>query len=172
MRRHRRRRERCFTLVEALVALTVLSIAVTAIVTPVTVAIDHKTRAAKQTLAVLLAEQLIEDCLSQDTFSFDEPAVLGPSGDETTRTRYDEVSDYHYVFEMPSRFGPIFGGGVQGSDYPPNFARWMWLQPVYLPGQRDFYPPDFVMLTVRVWDGTEELVVLRRLVRNDDHWYP
>ena len=104
-----RRRRASFTLVEAMTALVVLSIAVGALLTPMTVAIEQKTRAMKQTLAVILAEELIEECVSQDLWSYDEWAVLGPSGDELGRDVYDEVSDYHDVVETSDQFGSIYG---------------------------------------------------------------
>jgi len=153
-------------------ALAVLGIAVAALLTPTTVAIEQKTRAMKQTQAVILAEQLIEECASQTLWSYDEWPVLGPSGDEPWRTVYDEVSDYHNVTETPAEFGPIYGPVTASSDFPPNLSRSMWMQYYYLPGERDFYPPDFMLLTVRVYDGDEELVTLRRLVRNPNHDKP
>jgi len=166
------RRAASFTLVEAMVALAVLGIAVAALLTPTTVAIQQKTRAMKQTQAVILAEQLIEEVVSQDCWSYDEWAVLGPSGGETWRSGYDEVSDYHGVVETSGQFGPINGPVLSSGDFPPNMSRSMWLQYYYLPGERGFYPPDFMLLTVRVYDGDQELVTLRRLVRNDDHDKP
>ena len=167
----RRRRVRSFTLVEAMVALTVVGIAVAAILTPITAAIDQKTRSMKQTVAVVLAEQLVEECQAHTRWSYDEWAVLGPSGDEPWRTVYDERSDYHNVTETAGKFGPLFGPVLAASEFP-NLTRSYRLQTLYLSGERTMYPPDFMMLTVRVYDGKEELVTLRRLISNASHAYP
>src|SRR5690554_5443449 len=74
-----------FTLVEALVALGVLGLAVGAILTPISIAIQQQRRAAKMTVATVLAEQAVEECLSHERFSFDEWPVLGPSAEESWR---------------------------------------------------------------------------------------
>ncbi len=159
-----------FTLVESLVALAVLGVAVGAILTPITIAIDQQRRAAKMTVATMLAEQAIEECLSQPIFSHDEWPVLGPSAGESWRDSYDEQSDYHNVTEMADQFGMV-NGPEFFSEFP-NLKRTMWLQMLYLPGQDSAHPPDFMMLTVRVFDGDEELVTLRRFIRNEEHEYP
>jgi prepilin-type N-terminal cleavage/methylation domain-containing protein len=169
----RTKHTRAFTLVEAMVALVILGVAVAAILTPINVAIQQKTRAMKQTLAVLLAEQLIEECVSKSTWSYDaEWPTLGPSAGETWRNVYDERSDYHNVTETADKFGTVKGPRLAAADFPPNMTRRMWAQYLYLPGERDFYTYDVMMLTVRVYDGNEELVTLRRLITNPDHVYP
>lgn len=162
-----------FTLVECMVALAVLGIAIGAILTPINVAIEQKTRAAKQTVAVLLAEQFIEECVSQDLWSHEaEWPDLGPSGDEHWRTAYDEVSDYHNVTETPDQFGAVHGARLDADQFPPQMTRRVWAQYLHLPGERTFYTYDVVMLTVRVYDADEELVTLRRLIWNPDHVWP
>lgn len=166
------RRKRGFTLIEALTALTVLSVAVAAILTPVGAAIEQKNRSAKQALAVLLAEQLIEECVSQQLWSNDDWPALGPSAGEVWRDQYDEVVDYHGVTETSDQFGTLFGDQLGSADFPVNMTRKMWMQYYYLPGQRTFYTPDIMLLTVRVYDGDEELVTLRRLVKDPDHIWP
>lgn len=160
-------------MIEAVTALAVLGIAVGAILTPMTVAIEQKTRAMKQTQAVILAEQLIEECCSQTLWSYDAQwPTLGPSPEETWRNVYDEVVDYHNFSETPEQFGPVYGPTLQTSDFPPNMRRSVWMQEYYLPGQRTFYTPSVMMLTVRVYDGDEELVTLRRLITDPNHVWP
>jgi prepilin-type N-terminal cleavage/methylation domain-containing protein len=165
-------RKRGFTLIEALTALTVLGVAVAAILTPVTGAIEQKSRAMKQALAVLLAEQLIEECVSQQRWSYDEWPVLGPSAGEVWRDKYDEVVDYHDLTETSDQFGTVFGDMLGSADFPPNLTRRVWMQYHYLPGQNTLYTPDIMLLTVRVHDGDEELVTLRRLIKDPNHVWP
>ncbi len=167
-----RRQTPGFTLVESTVALVVLGIAIAAILTPITAAIEQKRRAMKQTVATLLAEQAIDEWVAQDRWSYDEWAVLGPSGDEPWRDNYDERSDYHDVEETGGDFGTVFGERLDASEFAPNLRRTLWLQTFHLPGERDFYPWDVMMLTVRVYDGDEELVTLRRILTNEDHPWP
>lgn len=165
------RRQKGFTLVESLAALAVLSIAVAAIITPIIAAVEQKQRTAKQIIAVMLAEQLIEECLAQETYSYSEWPDLGPSANEIWRDLYNENSDYHGVVEGPGEFGTVFGPRLASSEFP-KLTRRMWLQYYYLPGQNTSYPPDILMLTVRVYDGDEELVMLKRFITNEEHTLP
>ncbi len=166
-----RYRHNGFTLVESLTALTVLSIAVAAIITPIIAAVEQKQRTAKQIVAVMLAEQLIEECLAQEIYSIEAPPDLGPSGGEPWRDVYNENSDYHDVVEGPGEFGTIYGPRLASAEFA-NLTRRMWLQYYYLPGQYLPYPPDILMLTVRVYDGAEELVTLKRFITNEEHTLP
>mgnify|MGYP001199814767 CR=1 FL=1 len=169
----RRKSTSAFTLVECLIALAILGIAIGAIVTPIEITIQQKARAAKQTVAVLLAEQLIEECVAHDLWSYDaEWPSLGPTSEEPWRNAYDEISDYHNVKETPGQFGTIHGVRLSAADFAPNLTRRVWAQYFYLPGEYTAYTYDFMMLTVRVYDGDEELVTLRRVIWNDDHTLP
>lgn len=167
MRCHRRASSG-FTLVESLTALVVLSAAVAAILTPVIAAVEQKQRTAKQVVAVMLAEQLIEECLGQESFSIQDPIELGPSGDEPWRDLYDENSDYHGVTEGPGTFGTVYGPRLAYSQFP-NLRRTMHIDTYYLPGQYTGYSPDLIVVTVRVYDKDEELVTLQRFVANEKH---
>jgi len=160
-----------FTLVEAMMALVVLGLAVAAILTPITAAVDQKDRAAKQMVAVLLAEQTIEECLSRTVWCSNDPIVLGHDAGKTTRAAYNEKSDYHNLNESASQLGTVYGSALAASTFP-NLKRKTWMQTLYLSGEYTGYSPDFVMLTVRVYDGDEELVTLRRLINNNDHTLP
>ena len=156
-----------------MVALAVLGIAVGAVITPIGASIDQKRRAMKQSLAVVLAEQLIEECVARQVWSLDaEWPTLGPSGDESWRTLYDERSDYHGVSEDAGQFGVVHGPRLAAADFPPNMRRTATAQYLFLPGERTFYTWDVMMLTVRVYDGDQELVTLRRLITNPDHEWP
>jgi prepilin-type N-terminal cleavage/methylation domain-containing protein len=166
-----RQRESGFTLVESLTALVVLSVAVGAILTPVIAAVEQKQRTAKQVLAATLAEQLIEECLGQETFSIQDPIELGPSGGETWRNYYDEMADYHGVTEGPGAFGTVYGPPLAYSQFP-RLRRTMHIGTYYLPGQYTEYSPDLILLTVRVYDGDEELVTVQRLIANEKHDLP
>ena len=71
----------------------------------------------------------------------------------------------HNRSESAGQLGMV-NGPAYVSEFP-NLRRTMWMQVVYLPGQDETLPPEMLMLTVRVYDGQEELVTLRRLIRNE-----
>jgi hypothetical protein len=169
MRRYKK--VRSFTLVESMVALTVLVIAIGAILTPITLAVEQKVRAARQAVAVVLAEEIIDECLSKTTWCFESPINLGHEGDETTRAAYDERTDFHNLNETASQLGTVHGPTLASASFP-KLTRRTWLQVLYLPGESASYPQDFMMLTVRVYDGDQELVTVRRLINNVNHAFP
>ena len=166
-----RRRHAGFTLVEAMTALVVLGLAVAAMLSPIAIAVEQKVRTARQAVAVALAEEAIEECLSKTTWSIQDPIELGPSGNEPWRDQYDENADYHNVVETGGQFGTVRGVRLSASTFP-NMTRRMWLQTFYLSGEYTGYTPDFMMLTVRVYDGDEEVVTLRRIITNVNHAWP
>jgi hypothetical protein len=167
-----RRHIPAFTLAEALVALAILALAVAALLTPLGAAAQQKNRAAKQTQAALLAEQGIEECLAQTvwTASAANPPVLGPASGETSRFQYLQRTDYSGGTETPAQFGLRYGSAQPAAAYLPNLTRSFNLQYVYLPGMDTGAPPELMMLTVRVYDGPQELVTLRRFIsKHEDH---
>jgi prepilin-type N-terminal cleavage/methylation domain-containing protein len=161
-----------FTLVEALVALTVLGVAVASALVPICAAVDQKDRAMKQTVATMLAEQIIQECKAQTRWSYEEWAELGPSGGETWRTSYDEQSDYSGFSETAGQFGAVFGPHLTATEFPRNLRRTCHLQYVWLTGEQTVYAPDFLLLTVRVYEGDQELITVSRLIHNVNHAYP
>ena len=167
-----RRHLPAFTLAEALVAGVVLALAVAAILTPFGAAARQQERAAKLTQAALLAEQGVEECLAQTawTLSASNPPALGPAPGETARNLYLERTDYHGFTETPAQFGLRYGPAQPAAAYLPNLSRRYNLQYVYLPGMNPAAAPELMMLTVRVFDGEQELVTLRRFVsKHEDH---
>ena len=121
----------------------------------------------------MLAEQLIEECVAHALWSYDaEWPSLGPTSEEPWRNHYDEISDYHNLTESPGKFGTVFGSRLPASDFAPNLTRRVCAQYFHLSGEYTSYTYDFMMLTVRVYDGDEELVTRRRVIWNDDHTLP
>jgi type II secretory pathway pseudopilin PulG len=167
-----RRHLPAFTLAEALVACAVLALAVAAILTPFSAAAKQQDRAAKLTQAALLAEQGLEECLAQTvwTSSTANPPALGPAPGETARNQYLERTDFSGFTESPAQFGLRYGPAQPAADFLPNLTRRFNLQYVYLPGMDSAAQPELMMLTVRVFDGEQELVTLRRFIsKHEDH---
>lgn len=167
-----RRHHPAFTLAEALVAGVILALAAAAILTPFSAAAKQQDRAAKLTQAALLAEQGVEECLAQTawTASAANPPALGPAPGETARNQYLERTDYSGFTETPAQFGLRYGPAQPASAFPANLTRTFNLQYVNLPGMDPAASPELMMLTVRVFDGQQELVTLRRLIsKYEDH---
>ena len=85
-----------FTLAEALLAVVVLSIAVGAIMGPISASYSQ-TRTVKQTTtAISMAQQLLDEVLSKPYVDpTDQSTTLGPEANEPGRAAFDNIDDYH-----------------------------------------------------------------------------
>jgi Tfp pilus assembly protein PilV len=85
-----------FTLAEALLAVVVLSIAVGAIMGPISASYSQ-TRTVKQTTtAISMAQQLLDEVLSKPYVDpSDLSLALGPEANEPSRSAFDNIDDYH-----------------------------------------------------------------------------
>ncbi|HUS91850.1 MAG TPA: type II secretion system protein [Phycisphaerae bacterium] len=162
---------RAFTLLEALLAATVLAIAITAVMLPFTAGLRTEAVEARQTLAVSLAEELIEEVLSRP---FEEPgdgdddpepaAAFGPDPGETTRDTFSAIDDYHGYAEPAGAIRDPEGKLV---DDPAavGLSRHVTVAYVYVSGQDSGGDPSFMRVVVEVRHLGEPLVTLTRLVQ-------
>jgi prepilin-type N-terminal cleavage/methylation domain-containing protein len=97
-----------FTLVEALVSLTVIAMSASALLLAVQTTVQARTDAMQQTIAMGLARQLIDEVLGQPYHSPDSSPTaypLGPTAYEKAgegRERFNETGDYNgYVAQPP-----------------------------------------------------------------------
>jgi len=165
MKRNSRKDNSGFTLIEALLASVVLAATVTAITVPFTLAGKNQQIDIRRTLAVALAEELMEEILSREFCESDETAAthLGPDAGETDRCLFDNVDDYHACTEPPGSIANVEG---QLIDVPGarDLSRHVTTQYVYLSGQDTSATPSFIRVTVEVRYRGEPVVKLTRLV--------
>lgn len=93
--RHRSRHSKGFTLAEVLIASAILSFVTLAIVQAVTAGQANTLDALKRARADALAQSLLEEILSKPYTDPDEAGAIGPEGDESGRSDFDNVDDYH-----------------------------------------------------------------------------
>jgi hypothetical protein len=90
---------RCgLTLIEGLVASSVLAIAVVGIIGPIAASYKHSAAAESTSLAVGLAGQLLEEISSKPFVDpSDQSVTLGPEANEVSagRAAFDNIDDYH-----------------------------------------------------------------------------
>jgi MSHA pilin protein MshD len=96
------------TLVECMVALTVLSVALMAVTTLAVAGHQHLGYADETSRASRLAKDLVEEIVSK---SYVEPGggVFGPEDGETSRDRFDDVDDYNGYSEPAGRLADPAG---------------------------------------------------------------
>lgn len=118
-RRHHHKRTAGFTMAEVLIASSVLSIAVLAIVDAVTTGQQTTYQAMHDMRGMALAEAMMEEIQAKPYDDPDGgPEVIGPEPGEVTRASFDNADDYH-------NYNEAVGGteDVAGADHPSLYAK-------------------------------------------------
>jgi len=166
-----RRLNKGFTLPEALLACVVLAMVSSAIVVPFAAGARCEQANTRQTVALSLAEDLMEEILAKPFKDPDVPdyeenwQTLGPGTGESfdDRSTLDNTDDYHGLVEPAGTIRPAMT--TQASDpLAGDLSRRVEVAYVHLPGQDTSNPPNVARVTVHVsWKGAD-LVTLTRLV--------
>ena len=189
----RRTRSRAaFSLVEAIVALTIMAVAGAALVVGMDSSLQTTNASLEETIALGMAQQLMDEVLGARYMEYGGSphlTYLGPSAWEAapgTRERFDDIDDYNDFASQPptDAFGIALGADDgQGGQRPENFwappgffDRWQRQVEVYYvdgsdPGTRlpDGQTSDYRAVEVRILvddphRGPRTLVQLRRVV--------
>jgi len=131
-----------FTLVEALIALVIFSIATAGLLLPFASSAAVQQQGCNQTLAAKLAADLMEQIIATD-FSL-------------------IVSTYGGYTESKGHIKSAAGADLTDSIYAP-FSRTASCVYVYMPQQTNYGTPNFIKITVSVYQDSLELVEVVRL---------
>lgn len=123
MRMPTRLPRRGFSLIEALVCLTVITITSAALLLSVESTLEATMDAQEMTIASGLADQMLDEALGQDwvdpTSTDPYPTSLSPSSSETSaagRTEYDDTDDYNgYTSSPPTAIDGLTLGQSDGA---------------------------------------------------------
>jgi prepilin-type N-terminal cleavage/methylation domain-containing protein len=141
---HHRRRTRGFTLIEAMLAVTVLGFAASGVLLPFVSGAAVRAEGIHRTLAAGLAADLLEQIVNTP---FDE-----------TVARYDSYSELQGQVKDAS-------GAVFADPSYAKFSRNVTCEPAYVPPQPPESDPakcEFIRITVRVdYDGKEMATICR-----------
>lgn len=140
-------RRRAFTLVEALVSTAITAVASAAVLLGIANSIDATDANLQQTLAIGMAQQLMDEIAAQrymEAGGDPYATTLGPDSGEFVgpgRSQFDDIDDYNgYRCQPPTdRFGIALGqddgqGGVRSAGFQARggyFSRWHQLVDVY-----------------------------------------
>jgi MSHA pilin protein MshD len=159
-----------FTLIEALMASVILAIAVAAAIVPFTCGARSQEVESRQTLAVSLAQDLMEEILLKpfvepgDTVPEPE-SRFGPESSETLRSSYSAIDDYHGYTEL-SGYVLDPAGQVITDAVAAGLSRHVTVSYVYVTGQNVTEPPSFMRVAVEIRYNGQPIVKMTRLV----HW--
>lgn len=159
------RRARGFTLLEALLSSIVLAVCVAAITAPFAAAARNEQVEARRTLAVNLAQEIMEEILA---LPFDDDLTdyvhhPGPEADESYRMLFDNVDDYDEYAESPGTLTDVMGY-VLDCPATADLSRHVTASYVYVSGQDTANLPNFVRIVVEIRYRGQPIVTLTRLI--------
>ena len=144
-----RRKRRAFGLAEALMASTVLAIAVIGLSVQLSAAHQQAGVVREHNTAVLLAKQLLEEIAAKPLCDRGSTTRLGPEPGETARSLYDSADDYHKFMDDSEAMKDLTGATVPfGSGL--KFNRDVTIEYRISPAGPPVQAGDYALATVRV----------------------
>lgn len=165
MRHRSDKSESGFTLLEALLAAVILAAGVAAITLPFAAGARNEQIDARRTIAVGLAEEIIETILTLP-FEDEDPAYarnLGPDPGEYDRSLFDNIDDYHEYIESEGEITSVDGQAFDDLSAT-GLSRQVSTEYIYISGQSMIDPPSFIRVTVEVLYKQQPVVTLTRLI--------
>ncbi len=153
---------RGFTLAEALLASAVLLTGIVSLILPFASGARDEQADLKRTLAVALAQEMMDEVLTRQFYDSEANAACGPEPNET-RSQYDSYDDYNGYAE-PAGGIRNSQGAVCADPLAADLSRSVSISYVHVPGQAAGGPCTFVLVTVTVKQGAKTVVSLPRLV--------
>jgi prepilin-type N-terminal cleavage/methylation domain-containing protein len=159
---------RGFTLVEALLASTILAIVASAALLPFAAGMQQVNAAAELEQATALGEALMEEVLARPFFEPDQVAPTpGPDASETNRLEYKSVDDFSGFSESSGDLRNFEDNTITDPAVA-GFWRTVSIQYVTFPNQDPSDVNSFMHVQVKVYRETALLVTLDRIVTRED----
>jgi len=155
------------TLMEALLASTLLAMGASAVLLPFNVGAQSELEDARRTLALYLGREMMEEVISKP---FDDPDGLGgmgPDGGETSRALFDNIDDFDGYkdgySEVIDRIVGINSQTIDGVALE-GLHRKVTIKYLHVSGQDVGDDPNFVSVEVEMEYKGNSILELRRLV--------
>jgi len=152
-----------FTLLEALIASAILSMAILGITVPFASGAATEADDARRTLANSLAQELMEEILTKAYDDTTTPKGLGHESAETSRAMYDSVNDYDNWNENAGQIKDL-SGQVIDDPAAEALSRQAHVSYVRVGGQAGTDTICFARVQVEIRYHNKTLQTLTRLV--------
>jgi hypothetical protein len=160
------RRAAAFSIAEAMVASTVLAIAVVGIAGPLGAASEQAKIVNERGTALVLARELMEEIIAKPLLDGGTTCHLGPESGETDRSKYDSADDYSGYHDSTASLNNLSGHSV-GFDTGALYSRDVTVQYRTTPSGTSAASGDFALVTVSVTTPHKQVVKLSRLLCNE-----
>ena len=152
-----------FTLAEAMIAVAILAMTISAITHPFVAAAQNDLADARMSVALCLAQEMIEEMIDKP---FDDPdggVALGADSGEMGREDFDNIDDYHGCVENSGAITYADGTAVT-NPAAAGLSRYVTTEYAHVSGQDVGDPATFICVTVEVKYLDQSLVKLSRLI--------
>jgi type II secretory pathway pseudopilin PulG len=155
---------RAFTMAEALLAATILAIISASASLPFSAGVHQANEAAKLRRAATYAQQMMEEIMARPYYEPGLPINLSPEADDTDRTKFDDVGEFHGFNEKSTGLRNYRNEDINDPDAP-GWWRDVQVTFVVFPMQQGGDTNGFQRVRVRVFDGntTTPLLTIYRL---------
>lgn len=155
------------TLIESLMAMSLLAISITAVTMPFTAAAMAEMEDARRTIAAALAREMMEEVLALPFYDPDGPSVQGPEVSEVARADFDNIDDYHGYTEADGNINSA-DGEVMSDPACQGLSRSVTVEYGYVDGQDVGETPTFVQISVVVqYEGSDVVSIVRLVYARD-----
>lgn len=157
-----------FTLVEALLATTVLAIVSASAALPFVAGVHQANEAARLEQAVALGQALMEEILSRPLLDpSNRGATPGPESGETARNLFDNIDDFQGYSEQATGLRDYKNQAIADAALA-GYWRDATVQYVTFANQQAADTNSYAKIVVRVWDGTANVVTVARIAARED----
>ncbi len=157
------RRGSAFSIAEAMVASTVLAIAVVGIAGPLGAASEQAKVLNERGTALVLARELMEEIAAKPLLDGGTTCHLGPESGETDRSKYDSADDYNGYYDSTTSLNNLSGQSV-GFAAGALYSRDVTVQYRTTLSGTSAASGDFGFVTVSVTTPHKQVVTLSRLL--------
>lgn len=157
------RRRTGFSIAEAMVASTVLAIAVVGIAGPLGAASEQAKVLKERGTALVLARELMEEIAAKPLCDGGTTCRLGPESGETDRSKFDSADDYHLYHDSTSGLKNLSGQSV-GFDPNSTYSRDVAVEYRNSASGSATASGDYGLVTVSVTTPHKQVVKLSRLL--------
>ena len=159
-----RHRSMGFTLIEALLASGILAASIGAITCPFIAAAQNEQEDARRTVAIYLAQELMEEIIDQPFDDEDGGGALGPDLGEYDIDEFDNIDDFHGYADEGIYVDDIWEESEVNEPAAAGLTRHVTTAYAYVSGQDTSQSPTFIRVTVEVKHSGDPIVTLSRLV--------